>query len=220
MTKLHMPTAGGRQSLTCNRTNVYSSRSSRSSYSSTALKRSASSVSSVSVEDRPIRLFGTVAESIVDGPGVRYVIFVQGCPHHCPGCHNPGSHDPRGGSETTTAELWSAIRRDPLVTGVTFSGGEPFLWASELAELGRAAAEVGLDVMTYTGYTYEQLLEMAETDEGVRALLTVTNYLVDGRFEQDKRDLTLKYRGSSNQRILDVTCYPNSTNALTPHWVG
>ena len=170
------------------------------------------------IEDKPIRLFGTASESIVDGPGVRFVIFVQGCPHHCPGCHNPGSHDLCGGTMSSTLELWNEIRRDPLLTGVTFSGGEPFLWADELAEIGKAAADKGLDVMTYTGYTYEQVLEMAETDPGVKRLLTVTNYLVDGRFEEELRDLSLKYRGSSNQRILDVTCYPNSKNAVCTKW--
>ncbi|MGN1345363.1 MAG: anaerobic ribonucleoside-triphosphate reductase activating protein [Eubacteriales bacterium] len=170
------------------------------------------------LQDKPIRLFGTVSESIVDGPGVRYVIFVQGCPHHCPGCHNPGSHDPRGGRLSSTADLWDEIRRDPLLTGVTFSGGEPFLWADELADIGRAAADMGLDIMTYSGYTYEQLLEMAEQNPGVKRLLTVTNYLVDGRFEMEHRDLNLKFRGSTNQRILDVTCYPNSTNAVCAKW--
>ncbi len=168
--------------------------------------------------DKPIRLFGTASESIVDGPGVRFVIFVQGCPHHCPGCHNPESHDPSGGKLSSTLDLWKEIQRDPLLTGVTFSGGEPFLWADELADIGAAARDAGLDVMTYTGYTYEQLLKRGETDLSVRRLLTVTNYLVDGRFEQDKRDLTLKFRGSRNQRILDVTCYPNSKNAVCTKW--
>ncbi len=170
------------------------------------------------IEEKPIRLYGTAAESIVDGPGVRYVIFVQGCPHRCPGCHNPGSHDPRGGTLSTTRALWEEILKNPLLTGVTFSGGEPFLWADELADIGKAALEKGLDVMTYTGYTYEQLLEMAEEKPSVKRLLTVTNYLVDGRFEQNHRDLNLKYRGSTNQRILDVTCYPNSTHAVSTAW--
>ena len=94
-----------------------------------------------------------------------------------------------------------------------FSGGEPFLWGEELAEIGRAAHEAGLDVMTYSGYTYEVLLERAKTEEGVRRLLTVTDFLVDGPFILAQRDLTLKFRGSRNQRILDVRCYPNSENA-------
>ncbi len=158
----------------------------------------------------PIRLFGVVRESIVDGPGLRFVVFVQGCPHHCPGCHNPGSHDPNGGKLTDTAKIWNAIGKVHLLEGVTFSGGEPFLWGKELAVIGRAARERGLDIMTFTGFTYEVLLEKAKTDEGVRELLTVTNFLVDGPFVLALRDISLKFRGSSNQRILDITGYPNT----------
>ncbi|MBQ2724458.1 MAG: radical SAM protein [Clostridia bacterium] len=167
----------------------------------------------ISVKKIPVRLFGTVSESIVDGPGIRFVIFVQGCPHHCPGCHNPGSHDPEGGTLTDTSALWDTILKYPHIDGITFSGGEPFTHAAALAELGKAAREKGLNVMTYSGYTYGRLLEMAETDSAVHELLTVTNYLVDGPFILAERDLTLKYRGSRNQRILDVTCYPNSADA-------
>ena len=162
----------------------------------------------------PLRLFGLVPESIVDGPGVRFVVFVQGCPHHCPGCHNPGSHDFGGGIISSTAEVWEKIEKMPHLEGVTFSGGEPFCQPEPLAQLGRLARERGLTVMTYTGYTAEALFDMAETDSKIRELLSVTNYLVDGRFEADKRDLTLKYRGSSNQRILDITAYPNSKNYI------
>ena len=163
--------------------------------------------------DLPIRLHGAVRESIVDGPRLRFGIFVQGCPHHGPGCHNPASHDPAGGYVSSTARLWAAIRENPLLRGVTFSGGEPFLWGEELYEIGRAAHEAGLDVMTYSGYTYETLLERAKNEESVQKLLTVTDYLVDGPFILAQRDLTLKFRGSRNQRILDVRCYPNSDNA-------
>jgi len=166
----------------------------------------------------PLRLYGTVSESIVDGPGIRFVIFVQGCPHHCPGCHNPLSHDPEGGTLTDTAALWDTVQKYPHIDGITFSGGEPFTHAAALAEIGRAAREKGLNVMTYSGYTYERLLDMAKTDEGVKALLTVTNYLVDGPFVLAQRDLTLRYRGSGNQRILDVTCYPNSDRAAVLDW--
>ena len=188
MAKLHTPTSPGRASM---------------------IGRSAPDVPRL-----PIRIFGTAGESIVDGPGMRYVIFVQGCPHDCLGCHNPESHDINGGRLTDTAELWRDIGRYPLTSGVTFSGGEPFLWAHELASIGRAARGRGMNVMTYTGYLWEELLEMAESDVGVRELLTVTNYLVDGPFVLEKRDLTLLYRGSGNQRILDITCYPNSRNAM------
>jgi len=168
----------------------------------------------VTVVDKPIRLFGKVKESIVDGPGFRYVIFVQGCPHGCKGCHNPGSHDVNGGTLSSTAELWREISAMPHISGVTFSGGEPFLWAGPLAEIGKAARERGLNVMTYSGYTYEHLLKLADDDNDIRALLTVTNYLVDGPFILAERDITLPYRGSRNQRILDITCYPNSTSAV------
>ena len=165
-----------------------------------------------------IRLYGTVSESIVDGPGIRFVIFVQGCPHHCPGCHHPQSHDPEGGTLTDTAALWEKILAHPHIDGITFSGGEPFTHAAALAEIGRAAREKGLNVMTYSGYTYERLLAMADSDPGIKSLLTVTNYLVDGPFVLAERDLTLKYRGSRNQRILDVTCYPNSAEAVVMDW--
>lgn len=165
------------------------------------------------IRDLPIRLFGVVRESIVDGPRLRFVVFVQGCPHHCPGCHNPLSHDPAGGYESSTGRIWRAIQENPMLRGVTFSGGEPFLFGNELYEIGRAARDAGLDVMTYSGYTWEALLEKAKTEEGVHRLLSVTNYLVDGRFVLAERDLSLQFRGSRNQRIWDVTCYPNSTQA-------
>ena len=165
------------------------------------------------IEELPIRLFGVVRESIVDGPRLRYVIFTQGCPHKCFNCHNPESHAYGGGKLTTTAKLWNDIQKNPLIKGITFSGGEPFLWGHELYVIGKKAAEHGLDVMTYSGFTYEQLLKKCETEPSVHELLCVTNYLVDGRYVDAERDLNLRFRGSANQRILDVTCYPNSTEA-------
>ena len=169
------------------------------------------------VEALPIRIAGTIKESIVDGLGVRYVVFVQGCYRNCPGCHNPQTHDPEGGTLTTTDVIWNEIAKDTLLSGVTFSGGEPFLWGHELAVIGRAAREKGLDVYTYTGYTYEELLEKAETEPSVKELLTVTNYLVDGAFVLEQRNLSLRFRGSDNQRILDITCYPNSHEVCVAH---
>ncbi len=164
-------------------------------------------------DNLPIRLFGKVNESIVDGPGLRMAIFTQGCPHGCEGCHNPLSHSLEGGTEATTSEIIEELKKLRHLDGVTFSGGEPFLWSRELYEVGRAAHDMGLNIMTYTGYTWEVLRDKARTDEGIKKLLTVTDTLVDGRFVLAKRDITLKYRGSSNQRILDLTCYPNSENA-------
>ncbi len=164
-------------------------------------------------EEMKIRLYGIIKESIVDGPGLRYVIFVQGCPHHCKGCHNPESHDMKGGFMTTTTRIWESLIKNPSIKGVTFSGGEPFCQPAPLAEIGRCARERGLNVMTYSGYTYEKLLEMAAEDSGVHDLLSVTNYLVDGPFIEAERDLSLRFRGSRNQNIYDVTCYPNTKNA-------
>ena len=175
------------------------------------LKRSFST--DTPIEDIPIRLFGVVRESIVDGPRLRYVIFTQGCPHKCFNCHNPESHSYGGGKLTTTAKLWADIRKNPMIKGITFSGGEPFLWGHELAVIAKKASDAGLDIMTYSGFTYEQLLEKCKTEPSVHELLSFTNYLVDGRYVDSLRDLNLKFRGSTNQRILDVTCYPNSTDA-------
>ncbi len=155
--------------------------------------------------EMPIRLYGIIRESIVDGPGLRFVVFTQCCPHHCPGCHNPDSHSPDGGFSTTTTRIWQNVAVNPTIRGITFSGGEPFLWAAELAEVGRCAVDAGLDVMTYSGYTLEKLTEMAKHNPGVHALLSVTRYLVDGPFVQEKRDITLRFRGSSNQHIWDMS---------------
>lgn len=152
-----------------------------------------------------ITIAGTVNDSIVDGSGMRYAIFVQGCPHGCEGCHNPQTHDFFGGSVTDTDTLLAAIKANPLLSGVTFSGGEPFCQAKELAHLGEQIKAIGgLDIVTYTGFTLEYLLENSTDENGYSRLLNVTDYLIDGRFEIDKKDLLLKFRGSSNQRIIDV----------------
>ncbi len=105
---------------------------------------------------------------------------------------------------TTTTRIWQNVAVNATIRGITFSGGEPFLWAKELAAVGRCAVAAGLDVMTYSGYTMEKLAEMSKGDEGVRELLAVTRYLVDGPFVQEKRDITLRFRGSSNQHIWDL----------------
>lgn len=149
-----------------------------------------------------LRVAGTVGESIVDGPGIRYVIFTQGCPHHCPGCHNPETHDFAAGQEVDTDTLLADIRRNPLVAGVTFSGGEPFAQAEALLSLAKALRGDGRHLMAYTGYTFEELLELPEA--AVEALLRTLDILVDGRFVQAQRSLDLRFRGSANQRVLDV----------------
>lgn len=151
-----------------------------------------------------IRMSGIVEESIVDGPGIRFTVFVQGCPHHCEGCHNPTTHDFNGGYDDDTDRLFDLISQNPLLDGVTFSGGEPFCQAKPLAQLGRKIKELGLGVMAYTGFTIEQLLKDANSDNGYMELLNTLDYLIDGRFVLSQKSYECQFRGSTNQRIIDV----------------
>lgn len=151
-----------------------------------------------------IRVAGVTKESIVDGPGFRYVIFTQGCPHKCVGCHNPETHSRFGGRDITFKEIISDISKNPLLDGVTFSGGEPFLQATKLSILAKEIKSHGLNIMTYTGYTFEELYRNSSKENGFLELLNCTDYLVDGKFEVEKKDMLLKFRGSNNQRIIDV----------------
>lgn len=149
-----------------------------------------------------IRIAGTVNDSIVDGFGIRFTLFTQGCPHNCEGCHNPQTHDFKGGTLTDTDELLEKIKANPLLDGVTFSGGEPFAQAEALAYLGKQIKELGLDVVTYTGYTFEQLYANREKN-GWGELLAVTDYLIDGPFILAEKSYDVKFRGSKNQRYID-----------------
>lgn len=157
-----------------------------------------------------LRLAGIVRESIVDGPGFRFTIFCQGCPHHCPECHNPATHDFKGGKEITFDRLLAEIDKNPLLAGVTFSGGEPFCQAEAFASLAKEIKKRNLDIVTFTGYTYEQLLDMAETDPAIQHLLDCTDLLIDGPFIKEEKDLTLQFRGSRNQRIIDMKATGNA----------
>ena len=170
-----------------------------------------------------LKLAGIVKESVVDGPGIRMVVFVQGCPHHCAGCHNPNSHDIAGGYESTTEEVIAALPDGKLISGVTLSGGEPFAQAEALALVAAAAKNKGLSVVTYTGYRFEQLLAMGEQEPAILKLLHLTDILVDGPFEQERRDLGLAFRGSSNQRLLDVPASLHAAQAVEwvdPAWIA
>ena len=151
-----------------------------------------------------IRLYGLVSDSIVDGIGYRTAIFAQGCPHHCQGCHNPNSHDPKGGTEWTLDDVETRFTGNPLLSGITLSGGEPFLQAEPCAELARRAHQKGLTVWTYSGYPYGELLRLAESNPYANALLLETDVLVDGPFLLAERSLDLLYRGSKNQRMIDM----------------
>lgn len=149
-----------------------------------------------------IRIAGTASDSIVDGTGLRYTIFTQGCCHHCPGCHNPETHDLSGGKEMDTKDIIAEFKKNPLMSGITLSGGEPFLQPQACLELAKAAHAIGRDVWAYTGYTLEELRGKADAD--VDALLDEVDVLVDGRFVMEDRSLELRFRGSRNQRIIDM----------------
>ena len=149
-----------------------------------------------------LKLAGVVPESITDGPGIRYTVFVQGCPHACPGCHNLGALPFTGGFVRTAAQLFEEISENPLLSGITFSGGEPMCQAEALTELATLAKQSGLEVAVYTGYTFEQLQHT--NLPFVLELLTQADILVDGLFLKNERSLELKFKGSANQRTLDA----------------
>lgn len=149
-----------------------------------------------------IRLYGTAPDSIVDGPGLRFAVFVQGCSHGCPGCHNLASQPACGGTVERIDALVERIRENRLARDVTLSGGEPFEQAAACAQLAARLKELGYGIWTYTGYLYEDLL--ARDDEAVNRLLACTDVLVDGPFVQALNSYDLKWRGSSNQRLIDM----------------
>ncbi|MGE5632766.1 MAG: anaerobic ribonucleoside-triphosphate reductase activating protein [Caulobacteraceae bacterium] len=149
-----------------------------------------------------LRLAGIVKESVVDGPGFRYVIFAQGCTHGCKGCHNPDTHDLCGGYTVDIQNILEDIRNSKYIDGVTFSGGEPFLQAEPFIAIAEKLKEANIDIVCYTGYTYEQLLE--SKNESRIKLLKLIDTLIDGPYIEELKDLSLTYRGSRNQRIIDV----------------
>ena len=151
-----------------------------------------------------MRIAGLVQDSIVDGPGLRYVVFVQGCELDCVGCHNPDTRDIDGGYEIPTDEIIAQMLGNPLTDGLTLSGGEPFLQAAECVKLSSAARENGLNVWVYSGYTFEELLFRAQSEQAVGELMKLADVLVDGPFVLAGRTLSLKWRGSRNQRIVDM----------------
>ncbi|MBR0596525.1 anaerobic ribonucleoside-triphosphate reductase activating protein [Sinanaerobacter chloroacetimidivorans] len=159
----------------------------------------------MSLAAESLRIAGIVRESIVDGPGLRFVIFAQGCPHRCKGCHNESTHDFEGGYLCTLEKIISEIDKNPLLTGVTFSGGEPFCQPREFSLLGSEIKARGLDLIAYSGYTLEQLLEMKKENSFIDQLLHKIDSLVDGPFLLEERDLTLAFRGSKNQRMIDMS---------------
>ncbi|WP_332524908.1 anaerobic ribonucleoside-triphosphate reductase activating protein [Terrisporobacter sp.] len=154
--------------------------------------------------EKTIRLSGIAYESLVNGPGMRRVFFSQGCKHGCLGCFNKDTHDFCGGEDRDMDELIKDVLENPIIKGVTFSGGDPFERAEEFAYMAKAFIKGGLNIWSFTGYTFEYILENMDLRSGWRSLLENLDVLVDGRFDESKTQDGLKYRGSTNQRIIDV----------------
>ena len=167
-----------------------------------------------------LNLTGIQADSIVDGPGIRTTFFCQGCPHHCEGCHNPETWPFEGGTPMDTQTMVNIVASNPLCKGVTFSGGEPFAQAEGFLELAKALKAEGYEVASYSGYTFEALLHGTPAQ---RQLLEAIDILIDGPFVQAQKSLEIAFRGSVNQRILDVPKSLQSGSAVwttSPRWLG
>lgn len=152
------------------------------------------------LKNTTLRVAGIIEESIVDGPGLRFVLFLQGCHTHCKGCQNPQTWDFDGGTLVSAEDILSRVQGDPLVHGITFSGGEPFEQAKALVPLAAELKQRGYHLMAFSGYTFEQLIRK----EGCRELLELLDLLVDGPFIEEEKSLELRFRGSRNQRILNM----------------
>ena len=158
-----------------------------------------------------IRIADIIEESFVDGEGVRFAIFVQGCHHNCKGCHNPATHDFNGGRLVDTEQIIAKFTNAPLISGITLSGGEPLCQIKAVTELAVAAKNSGLSVWCYTGCVYEELIgNLNEVDkkfftvDEVKTFLEYVDVLVDGPFIESQRDLTMRFCGSRNQRLIDI----------------
>ena len=152
------------------------------------------------MESNKIRVAGLTNDSIVDGKGFRFVIFTQGCLHHCKGCHNPETWAMDGGTLMDISEIEEKVARNGLLDGITFSGGDPFYQPEACAKIAKWAKDRGLNIWAYTGFLYEELLEMPE----VKEFLDLVDVLVDGPFILEEKSLLLNFRGSKNQRVIDL----------------
>lgn len=153
-----------------------------------------------------IRIAGYVDDSIVDGPGIRFTIFTQGCAHHCFNCHNPETWAFDKGKDVDIDELISKIKRNPLLQGITLSGGDPLYQVNACLELVKKVKELNsdLDIIIYTGFTFEELADNFKKNNDLLSLLKLSDILIDGKYEDSLRDLTLRFRGSSNQRVINL----------------
>lgn len=143
-------------------------------------------------------------DSIVDGPGLRAVIWTQGCSHNCPGCQNPSTHDFNGGGLVPLEMVYEAIDELEYHTGITFSGGDPMFQPEACNEIASYARKKGLDIWVYSGFTFEELMEISKNKPIYKEFLENIDVLVDGKFILEQRDLSLLFRGSRNQRLVDV----------------
>lgn len=167
-----------------------------------------------------LELSGIVSDSIVDGPGIRTTIFSQGCPHHCPGCHNPETWAFGCGTRIPVEAVVEIVQSNPLCRGVTFSGGEPFAQAAAFAKLAKLLKARGYEVASYSGHTFEELLQGSDDQ---KELLSVIDILIDGRFVLAQKSLEIAFRGSRNQRILDVKkslAQGKATETTSKRWLG
>lgn len=151
-----------------------------------------------------IRLSGIAYESLVNGPGIRRVFFSQGCKHNCKGCFNPDTHDFNGGEERVIKDLIKDTLDNPMIKGVTFSGGDPFERAEEFSYMAKEFKNAGLNVWCYSGYAFERIIEISKENKGFKDLINNIDVLIDGKFIEEEKDEEIKYRGSRNQRIIDV----------------
>jgi len=153
-----------------------------------------------------VRLAGEIQpDSIVDGEGIRIVVWMQGCSHNCRGCHNQMTHDFNGGYLSDTEDVKKDISKIKLADGVTLSGGDPMFQVEASLDIAKYCHTIGLNVWCYTGYTFEQLLEISKVNPMMLDLLNEIDVLVDGRFVLEKRSADVKFRGSTNQRIVNVS---------------
>lgn len=166
-----------------------------------------------------MNIAGINFESVVDGEGVRVVVFISGCLHNCKGCHNPASHSFTAGQPFTQElqdEIIAYIQDTPFISGVTLSGGDPMYSAKDLVPfIKRLRADVkGITIWIYSGFQYEKILENSEMYE----LLCLCDVLVDGEFVLEQRDITLAYKGSRNQRVIDIQKSLSSGTSIL--WFG
>lgn len=151
-----------------------------------------------------IRIAGYIQDSIVDGPGMRLTVFTQGCPHMCKGCHNPETWGFKGGEIISVSDLEMILASNPLISGLTLSGGEPFMQPEACVTLAKAAHSLGKNVWVYTGYTYEDLKTCKSEGSYADKFLEEIDVLVDGPFIEEEKSLSLLFRGSKNQRLIDM----------------